>query len=122
MTDCSYNIDTWIDDNYDAIIYYLQLVNQTQARQELMQKQMQMQKQEQEQEQEQEKAPEKPKTTVRQYQPRKYPIKATEHERAVSRAYYIAHREEILEKRRLYHLRNYKKNKNLKKKKILSKA
>ncbi len=54
--------------------------------------------------------------TVRQYERRRGPIKATEHERAVSRAYYIAHREEILEKRRIYNLKIKRYEKNLKNK------
>lgn len=54
--------------------------------------------------------------TVRQYERRRGPIKATEHERAVSRAYYISHREEILEKRRIYHLKMKRYEKNLKNK------
>ncbi len=52
--------------------------------------------------------------TVRQYQKRSGPIKATERERAASRAYYIANREAILEKRRLYHLKIKRYQKNLK--------
>ncbi len=54
--------------------------------------------------------------TVKQYQKRSGPIKATEHERAVSRAYYIANREAILEKRRIYHLKIKRYQKNLKNK------
>jgi hypothetical protein len=54
--------------------------------------------------------------TVRQYQKRSGPIKATEHERAKSRAYYIANRAAILEKRRLHNLKIKRYEKNLKSK------
>ncbi len=58
--------------------------------------------------------PEKSPVTVRQYQPRKYGVKATEYQRAASRAYYIANREAILEKRRIHNLKlKSKKNLNL---------
>ncbi len=42
-----------------------------------------------------------PITEVRKYKPRDY-VKSTEHERQRSREYYIANRELILEKRRIY--------------------
>ena len=77
-------INTWMEQNQETILYYMKLIALPQA--------------EQEQEQEQT-------MVVRQYKPRKYSVRATEHERAVSRAYYITHREEILEKRRLYNLK-----------------
>jgi hypothetical protein len=77
-------INEWMEKNHDTIMYCMKLSSMIQN-------------------QNQEKAKET--ITVRQYQPRKYRIRATEHERATSRAYYIAHREEILEKRRLYNLK-----------------
>ena len=77
-------INTWMEQNQETILYYMKLIALPQA--------------EQEQEQEQT-------MVVRQYKPRKYSVRATEHERAVSRAYYITHREEILEKRRLYNFK-----------------
>ena len=52
--------------------------------------------------------------SVKKYQDRRRPIKATEHERARSRAYYIANREAILEKRRLHNLKLKRYQKNLK--------
>jgi hypothetical protein len=48
--------------------------------------------------------PEDVKSEIKQYKPRLH-VKATEHERQVSRNYYIAHRELILEKRRIYNAR-----------------
>lgn len=42
------------------------------------------------------------KSTVREYKPRAYRVKATEYERMKSREYYVAHREEILKKRRIH--------------------
>jgi hypothetical protein len=90
-------INEWMNQNQETIMYCTKLISSAQA-------EMEERKAQEEQE--------KPTITVRQYQPRKYRIRATEHERAVSRAYYIAHREEILEKRRLYHLK-LKSKKNL---------
>ncbi len=95
-------INEWINQNSDTIMYCMKLISLGQAEMEERKEQEQAQAQTQ-----------RPIITVRQYQPRKYRIRATEHERAVSRAYYIAHREEILEKRRLYHLK-LKSRKNLK--------
>jgi hypothetical protein len=95
-------INEWINQNSDTIMYCMKLISLGQAEIEERKEQEQAQAQAQ-----------RPIITVRQYQPRKYRIRATEHERAVSRAYYIAHREEILEKRRLYHLK-LKSRKNLK--------
>ncbi len=95
-------INEWINQNSDTIMYCMKLISLGQAEMEERKEQAQAQAQTR-----------RPIITVRQYQPRKYRIRATEHERAVSRAYYIAHREEILEKRRLYHLK-LKSRKNLK--------
>lgn len=97
-------INEWINQNSDTIMYCMKLISLGQAEMEERKEQEQAQAQTQAQQST---------ITVRQYQPRKYRIRATEHERAVSRAYYIAHREEILEKRRLYHLK-LKSRKNLK--------
>jgi hypothetical protein len=83
-------INTWMEQNQETILYYMKLIALPQEQQEQVQDQT---------------------IEVRQYKPRKYRIRATEHERAVSRAYYVAHREEILEKRRLYNLK-LKANKN----------
>lgn len=83
-------VNEWIGQNQDTIMYIMKIMSLSQAQQEQEQDQT---------------------IEVRQYKPRKYSIRATEHERAVSRAYYVAHREEILEKRRLYNLK-LKANKN----------
>ncbi len=88
-------INEWMNQNHDTIMYCMKLVS--------------LEQEERKEQEQQQKQP----IIVKQYQPRKYRIRATEHERAVSRAYYIAHREEILEKRRLYHLK-LKSRKNLK--------
>ncbi len=42
---------------------------------------------------------------VKRYRPREYKIKATEKQQQQSRNYYVLHREEILEKRRLHRQR-----------------
>ncbi len=103
------SLNRWIYENYELIMTYAQIVKKNMEENSYLYQQLL----ERERSTNLKETSSVVEPTIKKYQqkvPRK--IKATEHQRAISRAYYIAHRDEILEKRRIYNLK-LKSKKNL---------